>query len=89
MDVPVSPNLIHNPDAFKDPGPGEHLWIMTAAFRASEDMVKRMAEGKETEGQHLDHESLLTLEGPGCFKCEKPFSKRMYYRKCTGGMEVQ
>ncbi|NUT27696.1 MAG: hypothetical protein HOV84_17530 [Streptomyces sp.] len=72
----------------KDPGPGEHLWIATLAFRISDQMARAMAEGRDPGEIIFDHESILTPPAPGCFKCEQPFSKRLYHRKCTGTMDL-
>ena len=72
----------------QDPGPGEHLWISVLSFRMSDQMARAMAEGQDAGQLILDHESILTPPAPGCYKCEQPFSKRLYYRKCTGTMAL-
>lgn len=74
------------PDRLTDPGPGEHLWIFTVAFRLGDETARAMAEGKNTDPVIFDHENLMNAPAPGCYKCEQPFSKRLYYRKCTGNM---
>ena len=74
-------------DRMKDPGPGQHLWICTMAYRMSDQMARALAEGRDPGEMIFDHESILTPPAAGCYKCEEPFSKRLYHRKCTGTME--
>ncbi|MEU5772657.1 hypothetical protein ABZ819_05045 [Streptomyces venezuelae] len=69
-----------------DPGRGEHLWIIATMYRVSDDMIRGLNNGEESGPSLLDHENLLTLEGPGCFKCEQPYSRYLAHRKCTGTM---
>jgi hypothetical protein len=64
----------------RDPGRGKHLWTMVAMFRII-DPAKAVA-----DGVHMDMENLLTIEGPGCFKCEKNFSPDEARRFCQGVM---
>lgn len=85
VQIPLS--RIHRQD-LPDPGPGKHLWNTLVAFHVSDDMMRQLAAG-DVPALLLDHENILTVEGPGCYKCEEPFSKRLYYRKCTGSMELQ
>ncbi|WP_143661810.1 hypothetical protein [Streptomyces glaucescens] len=73
---------------FADPGPGEHLWTILTMHRVSDDMIRRLNRGEEPGPELLDHENLLTLEGPGCFKCEQPYSRRLAHRKCTGTLDL-
>lgn len=72
-----------------DPGKGEHLWTILTMHRVSSDMIRRLNRGEEPGAELLDHESLLTLEGPGCFKCEQPYSRYLAHRKCTGTFDLQ
>jgi len=69
-----------------DPGRGEHLWTILTMFRVSDDAIRRLNRGEDPGTGLLDHENLLTLEGPGCFKCEQPYSRYLAHRKCTGTM---
>lgn len=69
-----------------DPGRGEHLWTILTMYRVSDDMIRRLNQGEDPGAGLLDHENLLTLEGPGCFKCEQPYSRYVAHRKCTGTM---
>jgi len=50
---------------FPAPKLGEHLWIMMAMFRVT----------PTNQAFHLDLENLLTIEGPGCFLCERTFAE--------------
>jgi hypothetical protein len=64
--------------------PGEHLWIMTAAWliadpaSASDPAVVKL----------MDRENLLQFAGPGCFKCERPYSGQMAKRRCLGRLDL-
>jgi hypothetical protein len=60
--------------------PGAHLWVMVAAWiiadprsAADPDVIKLM-----------DRENLVQFQGPGCFKCEQPFSNRLARKPCRG-----
>lgn len=70
----------------KDPGPGKHLWVVAVAFKVSDEAVRQMAAMLEPESQILDHENVIDVQGPGCYKCEREFTPRLYRRKCTGSM---
>lgn len=59
--------------------PGEHLWVCVSMFRV------RPAEQKH----FLDTENLLTIEGPGCYWCEKKWEPGDENTVCTGGPEIQ
>jgi len=83
--VPVPATKVHAELA--DPGPGEHLWTILTMHRVGDDMIRRLNAGEPAGPALLDHENLLTLEGPGCFKCEEPYSRYLAHRKCTGSME--
>lgn len=69
-----------------DPGPGEHLWIIATMYRVGDQAIQRLNKGEDPGISLLDHENLLSLEGPGCFKCEQPHSRYIAHRKCTGSM---
>jgi hypothetical protein len=77
------------PDRLTDPGKGEHLWIVTTAHKLPDKAALSMALGRDPGDVMMDQESLLLPPQVGCYKCEEPFSARLYYRKCTGSMEVQ
>lgn len=85
MITPIPESRIHRQD-IADPGPGEHLWISVVAFRTGEHIINGLVKG-EKPSILFDHENILTVEGPACFKCEQVFTKRLFHRKCTGTME--
>lgn len=82
--VPVPPSKVSA--QLTDPGPGEHLWTLLTMHRVSDEMIQRLNKGDAPGPELLDHENLLTIEGPGCFKCEQPHSRYIANRKCTGIM---
>lgn len=53
---------------------GAHLWTVISMYR--------WAPGTETP--MLDMENLLSVQGPGCYYCEKPYTKLLATRRCTG-----
>jgi hypothetical protein len=57
--------------------PGQHLWVCTAAWRVADP---------ESTRRVLDAENLLTIQGPGCFKCEQPYSRRIAAKPCYGSI---
>lgn len=68
--------------------PGEHLWVMTAAWRIS-DPAKAYAATMTPEFDAdntylLDGENVIVLAGPGCYKCELVYSPALANRPCTG-----
>ena len=70
-----------------DPGPGEHLWILTTAFRMSDEAARKLANGQDPGDILMDQENMIMAPQPGCYKCEEPFSRRVFFRKCTGSMD--
>ena len=63
--------------------PGEHLWIMTGAW-----LIADPASAYDPAVIKLmDSENLVAFAGPGCFKCEKPYSKSMTKRRCLGSID--
>lgn len=60
--------------------PGQHLWVIVSAWAVADPRSDEIL---------LDGETLVMLQGPGCFKCEQPFSNRLARRPCRGGMELQ
>lgn len=61
--------------------PGSHLWIMTAGWQVRNP--QRF--GNEV---HLDAESIVVFAGPGCYKCEEPFSNRLARQPCRGSLDL-
>jgi hypothetical protein len=72
-----------------DPGPGIHLWSLMTAFQVSEETVRLMAQGQDPGDIHMDTENLMMAPELGCYKCEQPYSRYLFHRKCTGSLEVQ
>ncbi|MGW9437965.1 hypothetical protein [Streptomyces sp. NPDC055607] len=84
-EVPVPASKVNA--QLTDPGKGEHLWTLITMYRVSDNAIRRLNRGEDPGPALLDHENLLTLEGPGCFKCGEPYSRYLAHRKCTGSME--
>lgn len=64
--------------------PGEHLWIVTAAWHIA-DPASAWDPGVLTL---LDQENLIAMPAPGCYKCEKPYSAKMAKRRCLGSADL-
>jgi hypothetical protein len=60
--------------------PGEHLWIMTAAWLLADPA----SASDPSKIKLMDRENLVTLAGPGCWKCEEEYSPRLAKRRCRG-----
>jgi hypothetical protein len=56
--------------------PGEHLWVIAAVWQ--------VADPERTGPGLLDAENLLVITGPGCFKCEKQYSRKLARQRCAG-----
>ena len=52
--------------------PGEHMWVVLVMFRVN-PTADRYA---------LDRENLLSVEGPGCFWCEKKWTPELAAQPC-------
>lgn len=74
------------PDRFVDPGPGEHLFIVTVAYRVGDETIKALGEGRDPGPRYLDQENIMGPPSAGCYKCELPLTRRLIHRKCTGEM---
>lgn len=77
------------PDRLADPGAGEHLWFILTSHKLPATAARSMAEGRDPGDVMMDQESVLMSPQIGCYKCEQAFSRRVYYRRCTGSMEAQ
>lgn len=64
--------------------PGEHLWIVTAAWHVPDPA----AIWNPAALTLLDQENLIAMPAPGCYKCEKPYSAKMAKRRCLGSTDV-
>jgi hypothetical protein len=60
-----------------DPRSGSHFWIMVTSYKVDP--------AKALEGELLmDHESLVSVAGPGCYYCESEYTKLIASRRCKG-----
>jgi hypothetical protein len=68
--------------------PGEHLWTMMASWHISDARVAAAhMRGADPENPILmDTENLIGFVGPGCFKCEQPYSNRVARGPCRGSV---
>jgi hypothetical protein len=68
--------------------PGQHLWVMTAAWRLTDPEKAYAAtmtpEFDEENAYLLDQENILALAGPGCYKCEELYSPTLAALPCRG-----
>ena len=62
-----------------DPRSGEHLWVVLNLYR-----VDPTAYADPTRTPMLDLENLISVEGPGCYHCEQPYTPRLASRRCPG-----
>lgn len=53
--------------------PGKHLWVALAMFSVNPGL----------ERHFLDAENLITIDGPGCFWCERHYEEAKG-TPCTG-----
>lgn len=73
------PEGMRVPDAFMNravelpAGRSRHFWVSTAVFAVSPAAVDRAAAaykaGEPAQSLDLDHENLITIQGPACLKC--------------------
>lgn len=54
---------------------GRHEWVVLAMFRVADPSAERF---------DLDTENLVTIEGPGCYQCERPYSPQVVTQPCRG-----
>jgi hypothetical protein len=83
VELPPGDTRVGNKDGIKDPGPGKHLWIMLSVF-ALADPTAITRPG----AINLDHENLLTIEGPGCYKCEQEYKPGRENTWCRGSVQL-
>lgn len=57
------------------PFQGQHMWVVAAAFRVVPEPGK---------SYDLDMENLLTVDGPGCWYCERRWSPLIASIPCPG-----
>jgi len=68
-------NRHHKP--IEDPGPGKHFWILTGLWRVANPTSNNFM---------LDAENLVTVDGPGCYKCEGLYTDELAAQPCKGSM---
>jgi hypothetical protein len=59
----------------------EHVWIVAVAHSISAEAALAALEGREPV--ILDAES-VRVTGVGCYRCEKPFERRLIGKRCRG-----
>lgn len=64
--------------------PGEHLWIMTAGWL----IAAPSSAGDPAVLKFMDRENLVILAGPGCYKCERPYSAKVAAGRCPGVLDL-
>jgi hypothetical protein len=64
--------------------PGEHIWVMVAAWLIADPSSARDPDALKL----MDAENLVQFNGPGCFKCERPYSAKMAKRRCLGRIDL-
>ncbi len=66
----------HHNAPIPKPEPGEHLWMLMAMYRVE-------APHPNAEYQ-MDTENLVTIDGPGCYVCERMWTEAIGARPCPG-----
>lgn len=59
--------------------PGVHLWVMVASWQVNPEAM--FAEGAQT---FMDLENMLSVDGPGCLWCERPWTPTLAASYCPG-----
>ncbi|RFU83586.1 hypothetical protein DY218_27140 [Streptomyces triticagri] len=72
-----------------DPGPGEHLWTVIVMHRVSDETIRAFNRAEKAPSGLFDGDSLMSIQGPGCYKCEQPYDRSMAIRPCTGTLDLQ
>jgi len=57
--------------------PGSHLWVYLVTFAV---------QNPRAEHVEFDTENLVSIGGPGCYKCEHAFSNRVARQPCRGSV---
>lgn len=64
-------------DPLEGVAPDEHVWAMFLMYRVDVNTV--------FDGQHhLDTENLITMTGPGCYRCEQVYTLEIAAKPCPG-----
>lgn len=80
---PVPESKIHAPEAFRALEDGAHMWAVMAAFRLSDESAARTFTDSGAQVM-MDQENLMSVEGPGCILCERPWSAQLAAERCPG-----
>lgn len=64
-------------DPLADVGPTDHVWALFAMFRVD---INTVFDGQS----HLDTENLVTISGPGCYRCEQTYTAAIAAAPCPG-----
>lgn len=62
--------------------PGAHIWVMTAAWRIADPAKLTLDHGPVI----MDAENIIMFAGPGCLKCELPWTPGLEKVKCGGSV---
>lgn len=65
--------------------PGKHLWVMVSAWSIADPQLA--ATGGSDHEVFMDRENLIQLQGPGCFKCELSWTRKIAGRPCRGSVD--
>jgi hypothetical protein len=63
--------------------PGQHIWVMTAAWAVTDPQASAT-----TGPVFLDAENLVGFAGPGCYKCEREWSRKIAAQRCNGSTTI-
>lgn len=72
----VPGNLHKIPDF--DSRSGDHYWIVITSYKVSPENLE------SGEKAFFDHEALVSVAGPVCYYCEKPYTQLLATRRCKG-----
>lgn len=64
-----------------DPRSGDHCWLVITSYRVDPE---KFTSPDPTVMPILDHETLVSVTGPGCYYCEQLYSSRLAKRRCKG-----
>lgn len=68
---------IYDRDPLAGVGPTDHVWAMFAMFKVD---ITKVFSGQS----HLDTENLVTISGPGCYRCEQTYTAAIAAAPCPG-----
>lgn len=74
--VVAPPNLDKIPPF--DERSGEHYWLMLVGF------LVFPLNWEPDKPPVMDQENLVSIQGPGCYHCEQPYTEHLARRRCKG-----